>query len=169
MSPLLSARTVLCLLALLSSFSGGAGWAQDAAVLPGSRVRVWTGLNDNGRATGPGTTGQLTAWTADSIVLDRTGARGPWATPITSVHQVDVSRGQANRRHAALRMGGIGWIVGLVTGAVLYYNEDDDFLPPVLSAVAKGAPIGAAGGIGGVIIGALSPRERWQRVPLPGR
>ena len=65
-------------------------------------------------------------------------------------------------------MGGIGWIVGLVAGAVLYYDEDD-FLPPVLGAVASGAPIGAAGALVGAMIGASRPGERWERVAMPGR
>jgi hypothetical protein len=48
----LSARTLLCLLAVLSFFSGGEVWVQDAAALPGSRVRVWTQANAKGRPAG---------------------------------------------------------------------------------------------------------------------
>ncbi len=64
-----SARTLLCLLALLSSFSGGEVWAQDVPVGPGDRVRVWTGFNDKGQRAGPRRTGQITTWTADSLIL----------------------------------------------------------------------------------------------------
>lgn len=67
MSPLQpSARTLLCMLALLCSFSGGEVWAQNFSVGPGSRVRVSTGVSDTGQPRGPQTTGQVMTWTADS-------------------------------------------------------------------------------------------------------
>lgn len=144
---------------------------QDAAVTPGSRVRVWTEINDKGRRTGPRTTGRVTTWTKDSLVLDPAGAQGLRAIPITSVSRLDVSQGQTSRRQGALRIGATGWLVGLGTGAVLSYREDDNFIfPPVINAVARGAPVGAVGAVVGAILGANRPGERWsKRVPVPGR
>ena len=175
MSPLPSARTVLCLLALLSSSSGGAGWAQDAAVTPGSRVRVWTELSDNGQPSGPQRTGQMAFWTADSLVLDLAGPRNQLAIPTTSVSRVDVSVPRTSGESARVR-GGVGFLIGAVTGAILGYLQGGD--PPLFGnepflfsanekAVVGAVMLGGAGGIGGAIVGALYPGERWQRMPLP--
>jgi hypothetical protein len=170
MSPLQSSvRTLLCLLALLSFFSGGEVRAQEEAALPGSRVRVWTGLNERGNPTGPRRTGQITAWTADSVVLDAPGARGALAVPITSVSRMDVSRPRTVLEGAG-RIGAVGVVIGGVTGAVLGIREGDDwFFSAKAKAVGYGIILGGAGGLAGMLVGALAPGERWQRVPLPGQ
>jgi hypothetical protein len=169
MSPLpLSARTLLVLLALLSSFSGGAVWAQDVAALPGSRVRVWTATDEQGRPSGKPTKGQVMAWSADSLVLDLPEAQERWAVPLISISRLEVSRGQTSKLQGALKIGAIGWLIGLATGAVLHY-DGDSFFPPWLNAVAEGAPFGAAGALVGALVGANRPGERWELVPLPGQ
>ena len=173
----LPARTLLYLLALLCSFSGGAGWAQDSAVTPGSRVRVWTALNDKGAPTGPRRTGFATAWTADSLVLDLAGAGGSWTIPITSVSRIDVNIPRSSGQGAS-RIGGMGLLIGAATGAVLGYLQGDD--PPLFGdepfpfsanqkAAIYGAMAGVAGGIAGAVIGTAWPGERWERASLPGR
>ena len=65
-------------------------------------------------------------------------------------------------------MGAVGWVVGLVAGAALTYDEDT-FFPPLLTAVVTGAPVGVAGALVGAMIGANRPGERWERISLPAR
>ena len=177
MSPLRSTRTLLCLLALLCSVSGGAGWAQEAPVAPGEHVRVWPQTDARGRPVGIPIQGRLTTWTADSLVLDDNNR--PWTLPLGSVSRLDVSRGRASRGRGAMRgiLYGVG--PGILLGALLGYGSYQepscpsgslciDFGPEV--AAFGGAVLGAgAGALFGGILGALSPGERWERIPLPAR
>ncbi len=168
----LSARTLFCVV-LLCSFSGGEVWAQDAAALPGSRVRVWTEVNNKGHPSGPRTTGQITVYTTDSLVMDPAGAGGPLAMPLNSVSRMDISLGRRSRGMGALRGGSLGLIIGGVTGMALGFasGDDDSFLfnrwqdKAFILSVMLGTPSTLVGSI----IGANRPGERWQRVPLPGR
>lgn len=164
----LSALSPLCLLALLSCFSGGAAWAQNTAVSLGSRVRVQTGFSDKGQPRGPRATGQLTAWTADSLVLDPAGEQARWAVLITEVSRLEVSRGRESKRESVLRWGALGFVLGLTTGALLNYDETS-FFSPVLTAIATGAPVGVAGALVGAVIGANRRSERWEQVEMPVR
>ena len=150
MSPL-PARTRFCLLALLCSFSGGAVWAQDAAVPPGSRVRVWTETDARGHVTGTPMQGRLIALPSDSIVLD--GPRGPLAIPRGSLSRMEVNRGRNPRGLAALKGAGIGALIGVAAGAtlslVLGGDECGTCETPAETALFASAILGSAGGLWG--------------------
>ncbi len=170
MSPLHhSARTLVVLLALLSSFSGGEVRAQDAPVDPGSRVRVWTQTNARGRPWGKPTKGTLTAWTSDSLVLD--SPRGPLAISRGSLSGMDVSRGGKSRGSAALKGAGVGFLIGAAAGTVggltFCGDECERCATAEGTAVFAASILGSAGGLWGAVIGALTAGERWERVPLP--
>lgn len=86
MSPLsLSPRSLFCLLALLSSFSGGEMRAQEASVPPGTRVHLWTETDAKGRSSGEPIEGRLTGWTPDFLVVDYRSLNGPRTNSLTSV------------------------------------------------------------------------------------
>jgi hypothetical protein len=99
-------------------------------------------------------TGQFIRATADSVYLQMSGA-APFGVARAGV-PMWVSRG-ASRSHSALRAGAA---LGLFSAAVTYtdgrqgrYHQTSDAL------------VGGAIGLGvGVIVGALSPWERWRRL-----
>jgi hypothetical protein len=176
MSPLQpSVRTLLCLLALLSFFSGGEVRGQNLPFVDvdvGDRVRVWTELTESGRAAGRRTTGQIVAFTGDSLVLHT--RRGDVRTmPLGSIQRVDMSAGRRSRVNGLVRGAGFGVLVGGSLGAV------------VGSAVGRegmgGFALGEGGGPGGAVLGAglgyllgatlgtLRPGEVWRQVPMPAQ
>ena len=133
-----------------------------ADVAPGARLRVL--LPDSLRQA-PFTPrkqfviGQFVRATADSVYLQMAGA-SPFGVARAGV-PMWVSRG-ASREHSALRAGAA---LGLLAAAVVYtdgrqgrYHQTSD------------AMVGGAIGLGvGLIIGALSPWERWSRLPVAVR
>lgn len=102
-------------------------------------------------------TGQFVRATADSVYLQMSGS-APFGVARAGV-PMWVSRG-ASRGHSALRAGAA---LGLFSAAVVYtdgrqgrYHQTSD------------AMVGGAIGLGvGVIVGAVSPWERWRRLRSP--
>lgn len=162
---------VLCAVLVLGTFSSAA--AQEASVATGSRVRLWTEVNEKGRPAGPRTMGQIAAWNSDSLILNPVGAGNRRSIPITSVSRMDVSRGQRSMGMGALRGGALGLIIGGATGMVLGYTsgDDDSFLfnrwqdKAAIFSVMLGTP----GTLVGAVVGANRPGERWERVAVPAR
>ena len=169
-TPRYSCRTVLCLLALLCSLAGGGVWAQEAPIAPGNRVRVWTGADAQGKPSGKPTVGMLTAWTADSVVLNTRNTDG-FGIPRYMVSRIDQSAGRAPQ---LLKGAGYGLLIGGASGALIGYATGDDTdcfvcFTAEQNAVVGAALLGVAGTVLGAIVGALSPGERWERVSLPAQ
>ena len=174
-----SDRTLLrlCFLVLLSSFSVGELWAQEALIPVGSRVRVWTQADAKAHPSGPKTMGTVTLVSADTLVLQPEGSAGTTSVPLTSVTRLDVTRGPERWSRSAVKGGAIGATVGALLGVLTQLGPTDiegcdsevfqcdrerDF---VFAAVSLGG-IGAAAG---AVIGIARGGERWERVPVPGR
>ena len=102
-------------------------------------------------------TGQFVRATADSVYLQLSGA-APFGVARAGV-PMWVSRG-ASRAHSALRAGAA---LGLFSAAVTYTNGRQG-----RSHQTSDAMVGGAIGLGvGVIVGAVSPWERWRRLRSP--
>ena len=137
------------------------------AQAPGERVRITL-------AARPAAAGTVVRAGTDGLVLRAAGAdmvRAAWP----EVRRLDVSLG-ASRTRSMLRGTGIGLLAGAATGAVLgfaTYHEDENGggCYPICSrsgsALYAGAVLGAVGGVAGALSGAIWPRERWRRSPLP--
>ena len=102
-------------------------------------------------------TGQLVRATADSVYLQMSGA-APVGVALAGV-PMWVSRG-ASRGYSALLAGAA---FGLLSAAVVYTDGSQGRYHQTSDAM-----VGGAIGLGvGVIVGALSPWERWRRLSSP--
>ena len=152
-------RAVLCL--LLWSAIPGSVLAQDAPLQlqEGDRVRVrtWT---VRGVFVVLGSRG-------DSVALQ--SDLGALHLPLSSFERLEISRGSHTAARGALRGAGIGFVIGAGTGAILGLTWGDSFMfSPEQLALGAAIQLGGAGMIGGMMIGAIFPGERWERV-LPRR
>ncbi len=94
----------------------------------------------------------------------------PRAISLTDVTRLEVSQGRKSNALKGLLIGGlvgtpIGAAVGGVVGSIAHGL--DEAHASMAAYVATGALVfGAAGGLVGLGIGALSSSERWKEVPL---
>jgi hypothetical protein len=155
----------------------GASWLQAQQVpelTEGSRIRVST-EPDVVRPNPLVTT--LVRLTPDSMTVMASSGGADLAIPHSAVTRLEVSGGKQGR---ALRGLGIGMVAGAVVGGLAWALGSsscegelcgtgfDDALSATVGAVALVA--GALGGATvGLIIGAASPGERWDPVPLADR
>ena len=100
----------------------------------------------------------------DTLYLAVPSTTGTIAVPRESVRQLSISRGVPSRAESALRHG-LEWAVA---GALSFYlaqpygDEDETF-----DSDGQAALVGAGIGFGlGVVLGAVSPSERWRRIRL---
>src|SRR5687767_5407071 len=149
---------------LAALFTASAG-AQDLSGLQaGAKLKI-------DRAGKPTVEGVLLDVSTDSVRL-RT-ITGSWTVPRAEFTQVRVSRGGEGRGRSALRKGGIGALGGIVVGAALGLADGDDPAGGWFSmtgpekAALGGTVLGTIGLIVGSVIGAATPTERWEPVPLP--
>jgi hypothetical protein len=155
----------------------GVSWlqAQQAPeVIEGSRIRVST-EPDVVRPNPLVTT--LVRLTPDTMTVIASSGGAELAIPNSAVTRLEVSGGKQGR---ALRGLGIGLVAGTVVGGLAWALGSsscegelcgtgiDDAVSATFGAVALVA--GALGGATvGLIIGAASPAERWDPVPLADR
>lgn len=172
-APRTSAHSLLFLLVLLFSFSGGAVWGQVVPVEPGAYVRLSTGTDARGRPAGPKTEGSVIAVTPDSLVLFR--REGTIRIPSQVITRIDVKQGRRPAGQRVLRGAGFGLLLGGGGGALAGYAMGDDSncawvcFSAEDKAMILGVLLGGSGIFVGGIAGGLSRGERWQRVPLPTR
>jgi hypothetical protein len=118
----------------------------------GQRIRVE-------RLDGPRLTGNVVAWSADTVGIEAHGTRRVTLVPVASIVRYEVSVGR-DRRRGALR----GLIVGSVVGAsvmvaVTSADRNNSYAPPMAVVVPIGAVLFGATGAG---LGALIGTERWE-------
>ena len=166
-------RTLLfCALFIFGFFSVAP--SQEAPASPGTRVRVWTQVNESGRPTGQQMIGEVVTWTADSLVLTHAEGRDPRAVPITSISRLDVSV-EPNSKQEGERIGRMrGLLIGGLAGAVFgLLQGDDTSCTSCYNAEDKagmyGMLFGATGWFVGARLGASRGAERWERISLPAR
>lgn len=139
------------------------GVVSGQALRPGSLVRI----SREGQAL---RTGTVVALTSDSLEVQFTGSAEPARLPLDQVTRLEVSRG--SERHPAYAGGGA--LIGVAVGAVGGFASGTDDCSRHLVCISRpagallgGAVLGAAGGILGLIAGAI-PSETWERVQLEG-
>lgn len=143
--------------------------AQSVAELPaGTRVRV--AAPATGRLIGT-----VSEVRGDTLLVQ--SRKGMHAVPVSSIRDLQVSRGRPPRVASALEGGAIGLLTGAVGGAAMLAlpalvvpdacdREGDGVLcfsagEWALVGVVLGAPLGAASG---AVVGFAFPRERWRSV-----
>lgn len=141
-------------------------------VSEGDRVRVSSPL-----LLGPAE-GRVLSLNESTLVLRPSPADDPVHLSLPEVQRLEVSRGRASRGHTAMKYGGIGLLAGGVTGALISYASFDEpdasewclmLCTRKETALFGGMLLGLISGTAGGIVGALSPPQRWERVPLAGR
>ena len=125
--------------------------AEAPRLVPGTRVRIWTGSRQY--------TGVLAALSDDSLWLR---SEEPAALARSEVQRVDVSVGKKGHTLAGL---GIGFGVGMLGAAVAAssVNEEPSFGP---SGTAMGVGLGTWAGITviGGVVGTLLKSDRWAQL-----
>lgn len=145
------------------------GYAQSQLVL-GQRVRV--SVRASPAASGGRIAGVLSAWSADSLSLEKDGRKVDFAR--SAVEHLEVSRGKT-------RMTRKGMVIGMIAGALVFggaeaaspsESECDPMAicpidPSPAANVVLGAIGGAAVGAGlGSLVGYNLKTDRWQHLPL---
>ena len=110
------------------------------------------------------TTGTVAGSDSARIILRAAGGARPDTIPLGGVQALDVSRGRSR-----LRPGLVGALLGGIVGGTLGHLAVESYPAGYQSSGDLLAPV--AGFIGGALIGgtigALTARERWERVPVP--
>lgn len=137
--------------------------AQIPAIEPGDRVRLQLSRDaGEGRDKSQKLIGEVLAVTADSVTLQLHAGTSPIAVEIASIRWLERSLGRPSAGASALRQGAL---VGTAAAVEVPIYDSDD---PIFDSVGQAALIGAAvGTAAGMIIGAIFPRERWERIQLP--
>jgi hypothetical protein len=138
--------------------------AQTPTLPPGARVRVTAPAYGSARQVGT-----VLALRGDTLVLQTAANPDTLLLPWSGVTGLEVSRG----RRRQVREGiGFGFLAGAAFGMLIGLADGDD--PPdsfiAFSAGEKalfaGAVLGGIGAVVGGVLGAASPTDRWERVPL---
>ena len=159
---------LLAALALLVLAAPLAAQDREAAVRVGTRVRVtlseqlWTVEGTRDPIVLRGVVQQLTR---DSLRLQVHPGAAPVSVARSAVSRVDVSRGVPNRLESAAQGAVLNAAFFAATNLAVRAVDEDAF-GSTERALTRGA---ALGGAFGALLGAVFPRERWQRARLPAR
>ena len=142
----------------------------------GDRVRVSSPYLQRAPGASVGrATGQVLRVEEERLVVSRPREDNTISVSFADLQRLEISRGRSDRAETAFKYGGIGLLAGGATGALLAYvsytEPGDCFLFCTRAEQTRAAAIalGLLSGAGGMILGAISSPERWERVPLPGR
>ena len=146
---------------LLMAITQPAGAQADS----GSRVRVTTNVGLQRRWTGA-----LISAGADSVRLTSSRDGRVVSFPTATVMRLEQSHDRRTNAGGGAVIGAlIGGGTGLVLG-LLASSEDDSWFEVGPGEIAAASlTLAAMGGGLGAIIGAVSHRERWEPMPIPGR
>ncbi len=134
-----------------------------APLQPGDRIRVYAPSEYQDRVVG-------SIWSMErDAILVKNETNITWCIAYPTITRLEVSRGRRSGASGALRGlligGGAGTLVGLV--AVLSTCNKDDADPLECGYAWDGfAIVASIGALLGTTLGALSPGERWEGVPL---
>ncbi len=168
-------RAACCLALLLLAAVSSAAPAQEAAPPPtpvdsAAYVRVQQRFAVPRRVTGA-----LVAADAQSVTV-LSARSGMVTTPLAELAWMDVSMGRLSRGEGARRGARNGLIGGLAVGVVLVglgaasdagEGCGDCFLSATTGAVLLSLPLTALTTVGGALLGAAAPGDRWIRVRVP--
>ena len=138
-------------------------------IASGDRVRV------SSPALGGRAVGTVLSTSATTLVLRAEGSDTVHAS-WPDIRRLEISRGHASRGQTAMKDGGIGFLVGGATGALLGYvtyeepSEGEWCLMACSrkdTALLAGMLLGITGGTAGGVLGAIAPPEQWERLTLP--
>lgn len=158
--------TFLFSLALLAASAGSAAAQQRTMVLPvDSLARVRVTQEADGRLLGT-----FVAADARTLVVQSGTARRE--VPLEEVRRLEVSRGERSVESGAWRGAKRGFLGGLIVGALLGVAamstvEGDDYVGEEVALIGFTILGTGVGTVAGTVLGAASPGERWERVPLP--
>lgn len=137
--------------------------AQESLITdPGDRVRLQLSRQVGERKEPQRLEGEVLAITPDSLTLRIHPGTTPVTVEIASVERLERSLGVPSAAESALRQGAFLGALAAVEFPIL--DMQDQQFASVGEAALVGAAIGTAAGL---IMGALFPRERWERVRLP--
>ena len=154
-------------LLLIASPTIGRGQVLDS-VASDARIRVDLRTTDRswrGKERAQSVTGTLAEVRADTLLLTVHAGAAPVRVPLASMRPAFVSRGRPPRWQAAIRGIVAPALMGAALSAVstsLHRRAGD----PSPAAMAMSAA--AWGAASGAVLGAWAPKERWQRLTLPG-
>lgn len=159
--------TRFTLLALFTVFGASVGSAQTLSPPVGERVRVRVDdLHRQGDMLPRSMElrGTLTALDSSALFIEIAPGGGSITVPRPSIRSFAISKGVPSRLESAVRRGAAWTLMGALLGFGFRDFPDRGSRTPWQDAVIVGAGTGA---ITGVFMGALSPYERWRRVPVP--
>lgn len=156
-------RTFLAALALAVALVSPALAQEAAEPQPSQRVRLLLTSQRavEGYVPAQELRGTLLSEDADSLTVQVHPGTGPIRVSRAAVRTMYVSRGVPGRAQSAATGAVAGAIGGALYGWI--YNPERDHRSDQ-DAALLGAGIGGAGGM---LLGALFPRERWKRVRAP--
>lgn len=120
-------------------------------------------------------TGALVAADAQSLTV-ASPEWGAVTVPLAELARLDVSMGRRTRGEGARRGAVRGLVGGLAVGAVLVgFGAVTDaregcrgcYISATAGAVILAVPLTAVTTVGGALLGAAAPGDRWIRVPTP--
>lgn len=136
------------------------------SVASGTRVRVWLTPQSReleGAAVQQHFRGTLMAHSSDSLTLSVHPESAPVRLAWAGVDRLERSRGVPSRLQSALGTGFQWAAFGALEFVLLDRLSDDPVFSSAGQAILAG---GVAGASLGIVLGSVSPRERWTRVQL---
>lgn len=109
---------------------------------------------------------------SQTVVVQSGVAR--YDVPLEAIRKLEVSRGERSVEAGAWRGAQRGFLAGLVTGVlagalVMSTIEGDGYVGEEVAGIGITVAGTGLGTLIGTLLGAASPGERWERVPLPQR
>jgi hypothetical protein len=109
--------------------------------------------------------GNVLRWGPDTVALGEAGGT-EWRVATEDVRTLEVSRGRGVVAKHVLIGAGVGMIAGVVVGGIVGSNSCHDCFLQSLETIGGMMVGGAAGGVGGAIVGMVIPGDRWRQVPI---
>ena len=140
------------------------GQEGQAPLQPGDRIRIYAPSEYQDRVVG-----SIWSMERDTIVV-KNESNATWRIPNAAITRLEFSQGRRSGSAGALRGlligGGAGTLVGLAAVVAACTSDDAGLIDPCGYAPAAFVVATFVGALTGMTVGALSPGERWEEVPL---